>query len=57
MMALYSVLEISNLLVCQRIGFGNDRNQIDFSVKSPHELDVNLLQPSQLVRNCNNKSR
>jgi hypothetical protein len=46
----YSSLKISNFLVRQRIGFGNDRDQIDFCVKSPHELDVNLLQPGQSVR-------
>jgi hypothetical protein len=39
----YAGLEVNNLFVRQRIGLGNDGNQVDFCVKSPHELDINLL--------------
>lgn len=42
----YALLELNDLLVCQRVRLGDHRDQVDFGVEAAHEFDVNLLQPS-----------
>jgi len=41
--AAYSALEVENLLISQGVSLGDDRNQVDFRVKTAHEFDINLL--------------
>jgi hypothetical protein len=41
----HSLLEQANLLLGQGIGLGNDGNQVDLLVKSPHEFDVDWFEP------------
>jgi hypothetical protein len=41
----HSLLEQANLLLGQSIGLGNDGNQVDLLVKSPHEFDVDWFEP------------
>ena len=41
----HSLLEQANFLLGQGIGLGNDGNQVDLLVKSPHELDVDWFEP------------
>ena len=46
----HPLLEQADLLFDQGIGFGNDGNQVDLLVKSPHELDIDWFEPScQLI--------
>jgi len=39
----YPVLEGNDLLVCQSVRLGNDWDQIDFGVKSPHHFNIKWL--------------
>jgi hypothetical protein len=41
----HSLLEQANLLLGQSISLGNDGNQVDLLVKSPHELDIDWFEP------------
>lgn len=40
----YALLECVHLLVRERIGLGNDWNEVDLGVESAHDLDVKRLQ-------------
>ena len=41
----HSLLEQANLLLGQGISLGNDGNQVDLLMKSPHEFDINWFEP------------
>ena len=40
----YTLLEGGNLLIGKRISLGNNRDEIDFGVKSAHDLDIQRLE-------------
>jgi hypothetical protein len=40
----YSLLEHGDLVICQSIGLGDNRDQVDLGVKSAHNLDIKGLQ-------------
>ena len=40
----HPLLEQADLLLGESIGLCNDGNQVDFLVKSPHELDINWFE-------------
>lgn len=40
----HAVFERGNLLVSERVGLGNDRDQVNLSVKSAHDFNVQRLE-------------
>jgi hypothetical protein len=40
----HPLLELNNLLICQGICLGNNRNQVDLGMEPPHNLDIQRLQ-------------
>lgn len=41
---MYPLLEFKNLFIGQSISLSDDRDEIDFGMKSAHEFDIKLLE-------------
>ena len=50
----YPQLEVRDFLLSHSVGFGNDWYQVDFSMESAHELDIDLLQTNDDQSNPQN---
>jgi hypothetical protein len=40
----YSTFEIKDLFICESIGLGNNRNQVNLGVETTHEFNIELLE-------------